>query len=116
MFSSRSSTHTLRRMLRTTAGLQAKMAKESTELQDWVLYATNRASKAIFATSLTTAGAFAATTTSNIMPIASFGIFAALLVFMLFLINVLLLPSVLVLYEVRRPLAIAWLVCHARIR
>lgn len=77
------------------------MADDTSDLRDWVRYASNRASKAIFATSITTAGAFAATTTSSVMPIAAFGIFASLLVFMLFLINVVLLPPVLVLYEVR---------------
>jgi predicted RND superfamily exporter protein len=64
-----------------------------------VIYAADRASKAIFATSLTTAGAFAATTTSSVMPIAAFGIFASTLIIVLFLLNIALLPPVLVLYE-----------------
>ena len=67
---------------------------------DRVIFACNRASKAIFATSLTTAGAFVATMTSSIMPIAAFGTYAAILILTLFVLNVLLIPPVLVLYDV----------------
>eukprot|EP00238_Polyblepharides_amylifera_P005552 CAMPEP_0196583672 /NCGR_PEP_ID=MMETSP1081-20130531/44292_1 /TAXON_ID=36882 /ORGANISM="Pyramimonas amylifera, Strain CCMP720" /LENGTH=981 /DNA_ID=CAMNT_0041904627 /DNA_START=144 /DNA_END=3086 /DNA_ORIENTATION=- len=62
-------------------------------------YAVSRASQAIFATSLTTAGAFLATSTSTIMPIASFGFFATWLIMLLFCINAALMPPVLVIWS-----------------
>merc|ERR1712146_736921 len=67
--------------------------------KDRIVQASVRASKAIFATSFTTAGAFLATSISKLMPIASFGIFAALLIINLFLINCTLLPPMLILWS-----------------
>jgi len=74
-------------------------------------YAVSRASQAIFATSLTTAGAFLATATSTIMPIASFGFFATWLILLLFCINAALMPPVLVVWS-RNFAHLPCCVCH----
>ena len=72
-----------------------------------VEYAARRASKAILVTSLTTAIAFAATAMSKVMPIASFGALSAIMIFVLFTLNVLFFPPALVMYDkwVRRAKA-----------
>ena len=64
-----------------------------------VTYAAKRASKAIFVTSLTTAVAFAATALSDVMPIAAFGALSAIMIFVLFALNVLFCPPALVIYD-----------------
>jgi protein dispatched 1 len=64
-----------------------------------VLYTARRASKAIFVTSLTTAVAFAATAMSKVMPISAFGALSAIMIFVLFAVNVLFFPPALVLYD-----------------
>jgi hypothetical protein len=64
-----------------------------------VTYAATRASKAIFVTSLTTAVAFAATALSDVMPIAAFGALSAIMIFVLFALNVLFFPPALVIYD-----------------
>ena len=64
-----------------------------------VTYAAKRASKAIFVTSLTTAVAFAATALSDVMPIAAFGALSAIMIFVLFALNVLFFPPALVIYD-----------------
>lgn len=64
-----------------------------------VTYAARRASKAIFVTSLTTAVAFAATAMSDVMPIAAFGALSAIMIFVLFALNVLFFPPALVIYD-----------------
>jgi len=57
-----------------------------------------RATNAIFVTSFTTAAAFLATAQSPIMPLRSFGIFSALVIFSVFVINSFVLPPLTVLY------------------
>lgn len=61
-------------------------------------YTAHRASKAVFVTSFTTAAAFFATATSELMPMRAFGIFAGICIVVLFLINVLVMPAALVLW------------------
>jgi hypothetical protein len=58
-----------------------------------------RAAKAMLVTSATTMAAFAATIPSTIMPISSFGIFAALLVFMNYVFVITLFPAVVVVWH-----------------
>lgn len=67
-------------------------------LQSRLVYTCKRASKAVFVTSFTTMAAFLASAASNLMPMQSFGIFAALCIVFLFVINVLLMPATLVLW------------------
>ena len=62
-------------------------------------YAWRKAAKAILITSLTTAIAFMATAFSVIMPIASFGIFSAVVVPVNFLLVVLVYPPLLIMQE-----------------
>ena len=66
-----------------------------------VTYTSERASWAVFVTSVTTMMAFAATAMSEVMPIAAFGILSATMIFVLFVVNVLFFPPALVLYERR---------------
>lgn len=58
-----------------------------------------RASKAMFVTSFTTASAFLATGFSDIMPISSFGYFAAVLIVSNYILVITLFPAVLMVYE-----------------
>ena len=58
-----------------------------------------RASKAMFVTSFTTASAFLATGFSDIMPISSFGYFAAILIVSNYLLVITLFPAVLMVWE-----------------
>eukprot|EP00803_Ostreobium_quekettii_P007425 evm.model.scf_1588.2 EVM.evm.TU.scf_1588.2 scf_1588:36900-37845(-) len=66
-------------------------------------YTAHRASKAVFVTSFTTAAAFFATATSELMPMKAFGIFAGICIVVLFLINVLMMPAALVLWAGYTP-------------
>eukprot|EP00003_Mantamonas_plastica_P033189 TRINITY_DN937_c0_g1_i7.p1 TRINITY_DN937_c0_g1~~TRINITY_DN937_c0_g1_i7.p1 ORF type:complete len:810 (-),score=255.54 TRINITY_DN937_c0_g1_i7:111-2540(-) len=59
------------------AGLYPELKRDNEKRMTW---AFNRASKAMFVTSFTTMAAFLVTGTSNIMPIATFGIFAGFLI------------------------------------
>mmetsp|Transcript_69995 Transcript_69995/g.221775 ORF Transcript_69995/g.221775 Transcript_69995/m.221775 type:complete len:1002 (+) Transcript_69995:1304-4309(+) len=61
-------------------------------------YTVKRASKAIFLTSATTCIAFLSTAISDIMPISSFGIWAALVISSLFIINCFVIPPFLVIW------------------
>mgnify|MGYP000892588680 CR=1 FL=1 len=62
-------------------------------------YAFKRSFRAILATSSTTAVAFLSNTLSDIRPIRAFGIFAAILIPVNFLIIILVLPSIQIVYE-----------------
>jgi protein dispatched 1 len=68
-------------------------------LRDRIVYTARRSSKAIFITSFTTMCAFLATATSQIMPIAAFGVFASLTIMFLYIENVLLMPATLTIYS-----------------
>ena len=71
---------------------------EPGDLDKRIEYAAFRASKAVLLTSLTTTAAFLATAISEILPISTFGIFAALCIGLLYLLNVLLMPPTLVIW------------------
>ena len=71
---------------------------EPDDLDKRIEYAAFRASKAVLLTSLTTTAAFLATAISEILPISTFGIFAALCIGLLYLLNVLLMPPTLVIW------------------
>lgn len=58
-----------------------------------------RASKAMLATSSTTAAAFLATGLSTIMPISSFGIFAGILIPMNYILVITFFPAILIVQE-----------------
>ena len=62
-------------------------------------YTAMRASKAIFATSFTTAIAFFATAITPILPIHAFGIFAGLVILSLYAINVFVMPPTIAVFE-----------------
>lgn len=64
-----------------------------------VEYTWRRAAKATFVTSFTTMAAFMATATGDIMPISSFGSFAASMVVCNYLMDILLLPATIVAWE-----------------
>ncbi|CAD7699178.1 unnamed protein product [Ostreobium quekettii] len=80
-------------------------------LQDRLQYTAHRASKAVFVTSFTTAAAFFASATSELMPMASFGIFAGLCIVILFLFNVLIMPCALVLWAGYTPYCVKRVCC-----
>lgn len=63
-----------------------------------VTYTARRASHAILVTSLTTAIAFAATAMSKVMPISAFGALSAIMIGVLFAVNVLFFPPALGTY------------------
>ena len=67
-----------------------------------------RALHAIFVTSFTTSAAFLATAMSPLIPLRSFGIFSALVIFSVFFINAVVLPPLTVLY-VRNLMGRSWL-------
>ena len=71
---------------------------DPTDLNRRIEYTAFRASKAVLLTSLTTTAAFLATAISEILPISTFGIFAALCISLLYLLNVLLMPPALVIW------------------
>jgi len=68
------------------------------DLRERIVYTMERSAKAIFITSFTTASAFVATAFSPIMPVSSFGIFAAVVIVVLWAENVLLMPAILAVY------------------
>ena len=61
----------------------------------------------MFVTSFTTTIAFLATALSPIMPISTFGIFAALCISLLYLLNVALMPSILYIHGRRKQRVVA---------
>jgi hypothetical protein len=67
-------------------------------LQARIKHTMRRALHAIFVTSFTTSAAFLATALSPLMPLRSFGIFSALVIFCVFFINAIVLPPLAVLY------------------
>ena len=67
-------------------------------LQARIKHTMRRALHAIFVTSFTTSAAFLATALSPLMPLRSFGIFSALVIFCVFFINAIVLPPLTVLY------------------
>ena len=73
------------------------------------MYSASRASKAVFVTSFTTMAAFFATAVSPLMPMQAFGIFAALCIVFLFLINLFLMPPTLVIYAGYTPYMTKWI-------
>lgn len=62
-------------------------------------FAFKKAGKAIFVTSLTTAGAFLANLVSKIMPIKAFGVYAAIIVPVNFILVAFMFPPMLVFYD-----------------
>jgi predicted RND superfamily exporter protein len=62
-------------------------------------YTSLRSSKAVLITSLTTTVAFLATTSSRVMPISTFGIYASLCIFLLYWVNVIIMPPTLVIWD-----------------
>ncbi|GMH39835.1 hypothetical protein BSKO_07739 [Bryopsis sp. KO-2023] len=96
----------------TDAFKQSKCVKGiGRSLQARLVYTTKRAAKAVFVTSFTTVAAFLATATSSLMPMQSFGIFAALCIAFLFLVNVLLMPAAIVLWSGYTPWCVQKLCC-----
>ena len=71
----------------------------SVNLEKRLEYTSLRASKAVMITSLTTTVAFLATASSRVMPISTFGIYAALCIFLLYWINVIIMPPALICWE-----------------
>lgn len=63
-------------------------------------YTFRKASQAMFVTSLTSAGAFASTMGSNLIPIKAFGIFSAIVVPMVYIQTVCMLPFIYYFYEI----------------
>ena len=63
-------------------------------------YAFKRAAKAIAVTSSTTSVAFAANGASPIIPIRAFGIYAAIIVLVNYLMVVMVMPSIQIIYEI----------------
>lgn len=73
--------------------------EHSSSLRHRIIFTTHRSSKAIFVTSFTTMAAFLATATSKLMPVASFGIFAAVTILFLYLENIFIMPPLLVIHS-----------------
>ena len=63
-----------------------------------IKHTMKRAIHAIFVTSFTTSAAFLATALSPLIPLRSFGIFSALVIFCVFFINAVVLPPLTVMY------------------
>ena len=74
-----------------------RLKKLKGDKEKQMAYTWRKAAKAIFITSITTAVAFMATAFSEIMPIASFGIFAAVIVPVNFLLVILVYPPLLII-------------------
>ena len=72
-----------------------------------IKHTMNRAIHAIFVTSFTTSAAFLATALSPLIPLRSFGIFSALVIFCVFAINAVVLPPLTVMYA-RNMLGRTW--------
>eukprot|EP00227_Mantoniella_beaufortii_P017292 CAMPEP_0197575398 /NCGR_PEP_ID=MMETSP1326-20131121/809_1 /TAXON_ID=1155430 /ORGANISM="Genus nov. species nov., Strain RCC2288" /LENGTH=1027 /DNA_ID=CAMNT_0043138157 /DNA_START=288 /DNA_END=3371 /DNA_ORIENTATION=+ len=79
-------------------------------LQHRLTHTMKRAVNAIFVTSFTTAAAFLATAISPIMPLRSFGIFSALVIFSVFMVNSFVLPPLTVMY-MRNLDGRSWIEC-----
>ena len=77
-------------------------------LPNRIKHTMKRALHAIFVTSFTTSAAFLATALSPLIPLRSFGIFSALVIFCVFLINALVLPPLTVMYA-RNMLGRGWI-------
>ena len=75
------------------------MASISHSLLKRLEYTSLRASKAVLITSLTTTVAFLATTSSRVMPISTFGIYASLCIFLLYWVNVIIMPPTLIVWD-----------------
>ena len=73
-----------------------------------IKHTMKRAIHAIFVTSFTTSAAFLATALSPLIPLRSFGIFSALVIFCVFSINAVVLPPLTVMYA-RNMLGRTWL-------
>ena len=73
-------------------------------------YSFRRASRATLTTSSTTSAAFLANAFSPIMPIASFGIFAAIIIFVNYLLIIFFIPPFVIWYE--RNLLGKWFICE----
>ena len=73
-----------------------------------IKHTMKRAIHAIFVTSFTTSAAFLATALSPLIPLRSFGIFSALVIFCVFFINAVVLPPLTVMYA-RNMLGRGWL-------
>lgn len=71
----------------------------SVDLDRRMAYTIRKSAKAMMITSLTTIVSFLATSFSNIMPISSFGIFAAIVVAVNYLIVILVMPPFIIIYE-----------------
>ena len=69
------------------------------DLSKQIAYTQRRASKAIFVTSFTTAVAFLATGMSDLMPISSFGFFAAIIIPMNYVLVITAYPPILVIWH-----------------
>ena len=67
-------------------------------LPNRIKHTMRRALHAIFVTSFTTSAAFLATSLSPLIPLRSFGIFSALVIFCVFFINAVILPPLTVMY------------------
>eukprot|EP00803_Ostreobium_quekettii_P010453 evm.model.scf_31.4 EVM.evm.TU.scf_31.4 scf_31:52414-66468(+) len=80
-------------------------------ISDRMRETARRASKAVFVTSFTTAAAFFATATSDLMPFQAFGIFSGICIVILFVINVLIMPVALVLWAGYTPWCAKRLCC-----
>lgn len=77
-------------------------------LPNRIKHTMKRALHAIFVTSFTTSAAFLATALSPLIPLRSFGIFSALVIFCVFIINALVLPPLTVMYA-RNMLGRGWI-------
>jgi protein dispatched 1 len=81
------------------SGDELHEAGEPATLLPRLKHTMRRSMHAIFVTSFTTAAAFLATAFTPLLPLISFGIFAAIVLVTLFLINLLVLPPFIVIYE-----------------
>lgn len=81
------------------SGYELRRAGEIATLLPRITHTMRRSIHAVFVTSFTTAAAFLATAFTPLLPLVSFGIFAALVLVSLFLINLLVLPPFLIIYE-----------------
>ena len=81
------------------SGDELREAGEPATLLPRLKHTMRRSMHAIFVTSFTTAAAFLATAFTPLLPLVSFGIFAAIVLVTLFMINLLVLPPFIVIYE-----------------
>ena len=64
-----------------------------------IAYAFRRAQKSIFVTSTTTCVAFSANAFSSLVPIKAFGIFAAIIVPVNYLMDIFIMPAAIIVHE-----------------